>query len=168
MVTRTTRTSANLARMNSIDHADREPLLEAELTKSIIGAFYTVYRVLGFGYLEGVYAAALESELSKRGHRVAREVLVPVYYLGDLIAYQRLDMLVDDRVIVELKAAEHLPPIAERQLANYLRCTSLEIGLLLHFGPEPKFRRVVHSRAHKQPLPAPNPRSSAPRPPHSA
>jgi GxxExxY protein len=124
-------------------------LIEGELTKSIVGAFYTVYRAFGFGFLEHVCAAVLEKELAKRGHRVSREVLVPIYYLGELAAYQRLDMLVDDRVIVELKASEHLPPIAERQLYNYLRCTKMEVGLLLHFGHEPKFKRLVHSNGHK-------------------
>ena len=152
LVTRIARTGANVARMTTSRYPAGGPLVEEELTKSIIGAFYTVYRVLGFGYLEGVYAAALERELSTRGHRVAREVLVPVYYFGELIAYQRLDVVVDDRVIVELKAAERLPPIAERQLLNYLHCTKLEVGLVLHFGQEPKFRRVVHSRLHKQPM----------------
>lgn len=168
MVTRIARMSANVARMKSLDAATREPLLEEELTNSIIGAFYIVYRTLGFGYLESVYAAALENELSRGGHPVAREVLVPVYYFGQQIAYQRLDMVVDNRVIVELKATEQLPPIAERQLSNYLRCTTLEVGLLLHFGPEPKFHRIVHSRAHKQTVQVSPPSSSAPRPPKSA
>lgn len=168
MVTRIARMSANVARMKSLDTATREPLLEEELTNSIIGALYTVYRVLGFGYLESLYGAALERELVRRGHCVAREVRVPVFYLGDLIAYQRLDMVVDNRVIVELKATEQLPPIAERQLSNYLRCTTLEVGLLLHFGPEPKFHRIVHSRAHKQTVQVPRSSSSTPRPPTSA
>jgi len=101
--------------------------------------------------LENIYTAAMERELARRGHRVAREVLVPVYYLGDLIGYQRLDLLVDERVVVENKATERLPPIAEPQLYSYLRGTNLEVGLLLHFGPEPKFRRLVHSGRHKSP-----------------
>jgi len=134
--------------MNS---AQNGSLIEEALTRSIIGAFYTVYRVLGFGFLEHIYSAAMERELTRRGHRVAREVLVPVYYLGDLIGYQRLDMLVDDRVIVENKAAERLSPISEAQLYSYLRGTKLEVGLLLHFGLEPRFRRLVHSTRHKAP-----------------
>jgi len=134
--------------MNS---AQNGSLIEEALTRSIIGAFYTVYRVLGFGFLEHIYSAAMERELIRRGHRVAREVLVPVYYLGDLIGYQRLDMLVDDRVIVENKATERLSPISEPQLYSYLRGTDLEVGLLLHFGPTPKFRRLVHSKRHKTP-----------------
>jgi GxxExxY protein len=148
MVTRIWRNLAKVARMTA---PSDQSLIEPELTRSIIGAFYAVYNALGFGFLEHVYAAVLEKDLSARGHRVSREVLVPVYYRAELAAYQRLDMLVDDRVIVELKASEKLPPIAERQLYNYLRCTSLEVGLLLHFGHEPKFKRVVHSSAHKHP-----------------
>jgi GxxExxY protein len=126
-------------------------LIEGALTESIIGAFYTVYRVLGFGFLETIYSASMEKELTKRGHRVAREVLVPVYYLGELVGYQRLDMLVDDRVIVENKATERLSPSAEPQLYSYLRGTNLEVGLLLHFGLEPKFRRLIRSKSHKTP-----------------
>lgn len=126
-------------------------LIEEELTKSIIGGFYSVYRALGFGFVEHIYSAALERELTHRGHRVGREVLVPVYYGGELAAYQRLDMLVDDRVVIENKTGERLSPMAERQLFNYLRCTNLEIGLLFHFGHEPKFHRVVHTLEYKDP-----------------
>ena len=129
--------------------SEKSLLIEEGLTQSIIGAFYTVYRVLGFGFLENLYSAAMECELAKRGHQVAREVLVPVYYREDLIGYQRLDLLVDDRVIVENKATERLSVMAEPQLYSYLRGTNLEVGLLLHFGPEPKFHRLVHSRKHK-------------------
>lgn len=127
----------------------RQPLLEEKLTGSIIGGFYAVYHALGFGFLEHVYAAALEIELAGRGHRVAREVLVPIHYQGKLAAHQRLDMLVDDRVIVEIKSSEQLPPIAERQLCNYLRCTKLELGLLLHFGRNPKFERLIQTNDRK-------------------
>lgn len=124
-------------------------LVEEELTKSIIGGFYAVYRALGFGFLEHVYSAVLERELARRGHSVGREVLVPIYYGGELAAYQRLDMLVDNRVVIENKTGERLHPIAERQLYNYLRCTNLEIGLLFHFGHEPKFHRVIHTVEYK-------------------
>jgi GxxExxY protein len=131
--------------------AGKQPLMEGELTRSIIGAFYTVYRVLGFGFMEHIYSAAMEKELTKRGHRVAREVLVAVYYMGERIGYQRMDMLVDDRVVVENKATAQLPPTAEPQAYSYLRGTDLEVGLVLHFGLEPKFRRVVHGKRHKWP-----------------
>ncbi|HVX40388.1 MAG TPA: GxxExxY protein [Gemmatimonadaceae bacterium] len=138
-------------------------LVEAELTKSIIGGFYAVYRALGFGFLEHVYSAVFERELVRRGHSVGREVLVPIYYCGELAAYQRLDMLVDDRVVIENKTGERLHPIAERQLYNYLRCTNLAIGLLFHFGHEPKFHRVIHTVEYKNPTRAANAGEGPPR-----
>lgn len=133
-----------------MDAARIDALLDGELTRSIIGAFYQVFNVLGYGYSEHVYSAVLEKELERRGHRVAREVAVPVYYLGEIAAWQRLDMLAEGRVILEIKTGEKLPPIAGSQLYNYLRCTNLELGLLLHFGHQPKFRRIVHSREFKR------------------
>lgn len=120
-------------------------MLEEAVTKSIIGAFYTVYNELRFGFLESVYAAALSEVLRERGHAVVREAAVSVWFRGKPIAAQRLDMLVDGRVIVEIKSVEVLHQSAHRQLLNYLRATSLEVGLLLHFGPEPRFYRAVHS-----------------------
>jgi GxxExxY protein len=113
-----------------------------ELTYSIIGAFYRVSKKLGFGYLESMYVAALEHELRKRGHNVQREFAVRVYYDGVEIGFHRLDMVVDSRVVVEIKATQVLHPIAIRQLLSYLRATNLEVGLLLHFGPVPKHSRV--------------------------
>ncbi len=129
--------------------AQEHKLIEAPITESIIGAFYTVHRTLGFGFLESIYSAAMEKELARRGHRVAREVLASVYYQGELIGHQLLDLLVDDRVVVENKASKLLTPSAEPQLYSYLRGTDLEVGLILHFGLEPKFYRVVHSRRNK-------------------
>ena len=121
----------------------RDGLHDEELTGSVIGAFYEVYNVLGFGLLEQLYAAALEHELRARGHRVAREVAVRVAYKGTVIGRQRLDLVVDGRVVVETKSTYHLHPAAARQLFGYLGATGLEVGLLLHFGPEARFRRVV-------------------------
>ncbi|HEU4989005.1 MAG TPA: GxxExxY protein [Gemmatimonadaceae bacterium] len=118
-------------------------LQEAETTRAIIGAFYVVYNALGYGFLESLYMAALERELRERGHRVGREVYVPVMFRGAELGRQRLDMLVDEKVVVEAKATEILHPNASRQLFAYLRATRLEVGLLLHFGPKPRFHRVV-------------------------
>jgi len=120
-------------------------LMKRELTHAIIGAFYEVYGSLGFGFLEHVYALALESELTDRGKRVSREVPVPISYKGKLLTTQRADMIVDKRVVVEIKSTEILPPMSKRQVVNYLRATTLEVALLLHFGPEPKFYRMVQS-----------------------
>lgn len=118
-------------------------LFDEDLTGSVIGAFFEVYNTLGFGLLEHLYVAALERELLTRGHRVARELAVPVTYKGVEIGWQRLDLVVDGRLVVEAKATPALPPAATRQLYNYLHATRLAVGLLLHFGPKPHFYRVV-------------------------
>jgi GxxExxY protein len=122
----------------------RHELIEERLTESIIGAFYRVYRSLGFGFLEHVYVLALERELRSRGHRVAREVSVDIMYNGEELCTQRLDMVVDDRVVVETKSTYELHPAAQRQLFNYLRASRLEVGLLFHFGREPEFYRLMY------------------------
>ncbi|HEY7236122.1 MAG TPA: GxxExxY protein [Gemmatimonadaceae bacterium] len=124
----------------------RGELLEAERVHSIVAAFFTVYNYFGGGGLcEAAYSGALECELTLRGHKVDREVMAAVYYKGKLVARQRLDMVVDDRVIVESKATERLLPSAGPQLISYLRATTFEVGVLLHFGPHPKFYRFVDS-----------------------
>ena len=120
-----------------------ERLTRQALTGSIIGAFFDVYNALGFRLLESVYASGLVVELSSRGHLVEREVFVDVYYKGNPIARQRIDMIVDREVAVEIKATEVLPRFTYRQLLAYLTVTRLEIGLILHFGPRAKFYRMV-------------------------
>jgi len=117
------------------------PLAHDDLTRIIIGAFYYVYNRLGYGFLESVYMAALARVLEKRGLRVAREVLVPVHFEGEIIAYQRLDMVVEDKIIIEGKAGQRLPAIAWDLLLHYLSATTLEVGLLLYFGPRPRVMR---------------------------
>jgi GxxExxY protein len=118
-------------------------LIQETLTRAVIGAFYEVYNTLGYGFLEHVYSLALERELIARGHKVGREVGVIVYYKGGELTYQRIDMLVDDVLVVENKSTQEIPKANLRQLQNYLRATSLEVGLLLHFGTRPKFYRVI-------------------------
>ena len=118
-------------------------LLEEDLTHSVIGSFFDVYRELGFGYREYLYSLALERELAAKGHRVAREVAMMVYYRGEPLARQTLDMIVDDRLIIETKATERMHPSATLQLFSYLCATNIEVGLLLQFGREPKFYRVI-------------------------
>src|SRR5687767_3813958 len=123
----------------------RIELIEERLTRSVIGAFFEVYNALGYGFLEHIYVMALERELIARGHRVAREVSVHVTYKGHVVAVQRIDMIVDEKLVVETKSTVELPKPAQRQLFNYLRATKLEVGLLLHFGLEPRFHRLVCS-----------------------
>lgn len=124
-----------------------------DLTHSVIGAFYEVYNNLGFGFLEYIYVRALERELMERRHRVAREVSVPIFYKGMELARQRIDMIVDEKLVVETKATFDLHPGARRQLYNYLRGTNLEVGLVLHFGREPKAHREYCSNTEKLRVP---------------
>lgn len=121
-------------------------LIEKALTHSIIGGFFTVYKTYGFGFSEHVYALALERELVLRSHRIAREFQVPVAYRGITLTTQRLDMVVDEKVVLELKATPALHRSAAQQLYNYLRVSPFEVGLLLHFGPEPYFERLVDTK----------------------
>jgi GxxExxY protein len=120
----------------------RGGLIHERLTYSVIGAFFEVYNALGFGILEHVYVAALERELLARGHCVGREVSVPILYKGEALVRQRLDMIIDETLVVETKATRDLQRDASRQVYNYLRATTLEVGLLLHFGPRPRFYRI--------------------------
>ena len=126
-------------------------LLEEELTHSVIGAFYDVHKELGFGFREYLYALALERELVAKGHRIDREVAVMVYYRGEPLAWQTLDIIVDQKLVLETKATERLHSGARRQLFSYLCATNLEVGLLLHFGREPKFYRVICENRFKRP-----------------
>ena len=129
----------------------RHHLTHEPLTRSVIGAFYEVYNTLGFGFLEHIYILALERELRSRGHQVRREAGVCVMYKGEELAYQRLDMLIDDVLIVEVKSTLELHKGANRQVYNYLRATNLEIGLLLHFGAEPKLYRSYRPKHRSGP-----------------
>lgn len=123
--------------------AMRGDLLEAKRVHSIIGAFWAVYNYFGYGLSERVYSGALVCELHDRGHVVERELSIEVQYKGRRVAGQRLDMVVDDKIVVEIKATERLCPADRMQLLNYLRASKFEVGVLLHFGPMPRFERYV-------------------------
>ena len=129
-------------------------LIDEELTGSAISAFFAVYDALGHGFLEHIYKAALERELRARGRRVAREVGVTVLYKGEEVAHQPLDMLVDERLVIEVKSRQERLDIGSAQLFNYLRATNLEIGLLFNFGPKPSFKRVLCLNAWSRKVPA--------------
>ena len=129
-------------------------LIDEELTGSAISAFFAVYDALGHGFLEHIYKAALERELRARGRRVARDVGVTVLYKGEEVAHQRLDMLVDERLVIEVKSRQERLDIGSAQLFNYLRATNLEIGLLFNFGPKPSFKRVLCLNAWSRKVPA--------------
>ena len=134
---------------SSRDRSSR-PLLEQALTESVIGSFYDVYNELGFGYRELVYSLALERDLLAKGHRVDREVAVMVYFRGEPLVRQTIDMIVDDKLVLELKSTARLEGNATSQLFGYLCATTLELGLLLHFGKEPRFYRVLYENRLKR------------------
>src|SRR4051812_47336487 len=98
----------------------RAELVEGPLTESIIGAFYAVYNALGFGLLEKAYTGALVVELVSRGHGVAREVPTDIYYKGAIVATYKMDLIVDDRVVIEAKSTHQLSKSDTRELLNYL------------------------------------------------
>ena len=125
-------------------------LLEEALTRSVIGCFYDVYNYFGGELPEYVYVRALDREVAMRGHGIRREVSAPVFYKTEQLTTLRLDMLVDERLVIEVKATPTLHSSAMRQLYNYLRCTPYEVGLLLHFGPEPKFYPLVCLNRNKR------------------
>ena len=118
-------------------------LVRERISHSVIGAFYKVYNTLGYGFLELLYVRALEYELKRRGHSVFREFPVQVRYEGLDIGTFRLDMVVEDRVIVEVKATHSIDKSVDRQVYNYLKASSLPMALLLHFGPKPGIRRLI-------------------------
>lgn len=130
-------------------HADRRGLKHSGLTEKIIGVFFDVYNELGPGFLESVYEASVEIALDDAGLRVERQVPIPVWFRGRNVGDFRADLLVDGSVILELKAARTLESAHEAQLLNYLRATSIEVGLLLNFGPKPEFKRFVFDNARK-------------------
>jgi GxxExxY protein len=132
-------------------------LLEAELVHSIVGGFYAVHNYYGYGLVESIYSGALEYELESRGHEVARELAVAVEYRGKHVAWQRLDMVVDRKVVIEIKATEMIPRFARRQLLSYLHATPFQVGVLLHFGPRAVFERFVDTKPREPARRVPTP-----------
>jgi len=118
-------------------------LKHSELTESIIKAFYKVYNNLGHGFLEKVYENALVIELQSMGLSASQQRAVRIFYNGQVVGNYFADLVVEELVIVELKAAAAIDKAHEAQLLNYLRATEMEVGLLLNFGLKPEFRRKV-------------------------
>ena len=124
--------------------------LHKELSQKVIGAFYTVYKTLGYGFLEKVYENALAHELLLQKIEFKTQVPIEVYYKSQKVGFYIADILIEDSIILELKAAESLCPEHEFQLINYLKATNIEIGLLFNFGKEPQFKRVIFTNNRKK------------------
>lgn len=124
-------------------------LLHEELTNAIIKTFYEVYNELGYGFLEKVYQNSLYLELKNKGYKVEAQKRILVYYKGIEVGEYYADLIVEDKIILELKAADCIAKEFENQILNYLRGTDCEVGLLLNFGKKPEFRRKIFENHRK-------------------
>lgn len=131
-------------------------MINKDVTDKVLRAFYNVYNELGFGFAEKVYENSLLVELKSMGINCANQVPVKVYYKGEHVGLYFADIIVSERVILEIKAAANIAPEHEAQLFNYLKATDIETGLVLNFGAQPQFRRKVFGNSLKK-----NPRKSA-------
>ncbi|MCK9483829.1 MAG: GxxExxY protein [Candidatus Marinimicrobia bacterium] len=120
-----------------------------EITEKIIKGFYETYNELGNGFLEVIYEKALTMVLSKMGLTVESQKPVEVFFRKRMIGQFYVDMVVDGKVIVELKAVRHLLPEHESQILNYLKATQYEVGLLLNFGLKPEIKRFLFDNSRK-------------------
>lgn len=125
-------------------------ILHKDITDKIIRTFYKVYNELGYGFLEKIYQNALYLELIKAGLHCQKQRQIKVYYKEQLVGEYYADLIVNDSVILELKAAEGLVVEHEYQLMNYLKATEIEVGMLLNFGKEPIFKRKVFTNKNKK------------------
>ncbi|MBP5420274.1 MAG: GxxExxY protein [Bacteroidales bacterium] len=126
-----------------------KPVLHKDLTEQIIECFYTVYNTLGYGFLENVYQNALYFELTKNGFNCETQKDIKVYYANRCVGNYRADIVVNDLIILELKAAEELSMAHATQLLNYLKATKYEVGLLLNFGKKAEIRRRIFENKYK-------------------
>lgn len=124
-------------------------LLHEELTNAIIKTFYEVYNELGYGFLEKVYQNSLYLELKNKGLKVEAQKKISVYYKGTEVGEYFADLIVENTIILELKAAECIVKDFENQILNYLRATDCEVGLLLNFGKKPEFKRKIFENYRK-------------------
>ena len=120
-----------------------------DLTEKTIMAFYDVYNVLGYGFLEKVYENALMIELERIGLSAKAQRPIQVFYTEKVVGEYFADILVEDAIIVEIKAAKNVTTEHEAQLLNYLKATQIEVGLLLNFGPKPEVKRKAFDNAKK-------------------
>ncbi len=116
------------------------------LTRKIIKGYYEVYNELGSGFLESVYENALLLVLTDYGLRVRNQYPIDVYLKDRKVGEFKADLIIEDKILVELKAVTMLLPVHKAQLINYLKATKIEIGLLMNFGDEPEFKRYIFNK----------------------
>jgi GxxExxY protein len=137
--------SSREPRMNANEHERKH----WDLCHQIVGVFYAVYNELGYGFLEAVYEKAFAIGLAEVGLSVAQQVATPIRFRNRIIGDYKADIIVNNLVLLELKAARTFDPSHEAQILNYLRATDIEVGLLLNFGPKPHFKRFVFENNKK-------------------
>lgn len=133
--------------MNSDRHSS---LISSELTSQVIGVFYSVYNELGRGFTEAVYENAMAVALNEAGLPFHQQHPLTVLFRGQTVGEFRVDLLINDKLVVELKAAARLTPAHESQVINYLKATGFPVGLLLNFGDRPEFKRLVFTQVANQ------------------
>lgn len=123
--------------------------MEREYTYKVIGCIYEVYNQLGPGLLESIYEKALIHELCSKGFSVKNQVAVPVYYKGELICPDlRLDLIIDDRLILEIKSVVEYKKVFEKQLYTYLRLMNCELGYVVNFCTD-NIQNEIHPVVNK-------------------
>lgn len=124
--------------------------LYKDITETILKSFFEVYKTLGYGFLEKVYHNALLFELQKNGLFVEKECKIDVTYKGIIVGEYYADLIVEKKIILEIKTAETIAKQFEYQLMNYLRATEYELGMILNFGKKPEFSRKIYSNNPEQ------------------
>jgi len=124
-------------------------ILHKSITDIILKVYYEVYNELGYGFLEKEYQNAMYFELQSLGYKVEAQKQIKVYFKKQLVGEYYSDLLVEDKVIVELKATELLMNVHIAQIMNYLKGTPIEVGLLLNFGEKPEFKRFIYTNDRK-------------------
>lgn len=141
------RTATSIPRM----HADQRGLIHGDLTERLIGMFFNLYNEIGHGFLESIYEQAFSLVLAENNIFFQRQIAIPVWFHSQKIGEFRADLLVDGKVLVELKTGRDIDLAWEKRLLNYLRATDIEVGLLFNFGPTAQFRRYVFENSRKNP-----------------
>lgn len=124
-------------------------ILHKKLSDEILDAFYEVYDRLGYGFLERVYQNSLYLELKEQGHKVEAQKEIKIYYKGKEVGVYYADIVVNDLIILELKAENAIHEAHNAQLINYLRGTDKELGYVLNFGPKPEYSRKIYTNDRK-------------------
>ena len=124
--------------------------IHSEITGKILKSFFNVYNAIGFGFPEKVYENALSIELKKAGLSCEKQKPISVYYDNEVVGSYFADLVIEEKIIVELKAVEAIIEQHEIQIINYLRATNMEVGLLLNFGVQPQYKRKVLSNEFKK------------------